>query len=86
MRLVRDHKPNILFLMETRVPSVNAINILLRTHFNRIVAVEARGFAGGLWCFWDDQSLDIQILSYTTHVINVDIMNGPDVDYVILLV
>lgn len=74
VRMVQDYKPNILFLMETRVPSVQAHRLLRKTHYSHIAAVEARGFAGGLWCLWDTADIKIRVLSHTAQVLNIAIL------------
>lgn len=51
IRLLRDHMPNVLFLMETRVSSVQARQIIRMSHLTHLAAVESRGFAGGVWAF-----------------------------------
>lgn len=69
--LLRDYHPNIMFLMETRVPSLRARQIIRGSSFTHLMAVEARGFSGGLWCFWDDTTLQVRLLSYTSQLINI---------------
>lgn len=86
IRLSCDHKPNILFLMETRVPSVQARRILRRSHFTQLAAVEVRGFAGGLWCFWDDQAIRIRVLSFTAQLLNIALITNDSISNLISLV
>lgn len=82
IRLVRDHSPHILVLTETRVPSTRAKNIIKRTQFTNIAAVEARGFAGGIWCLWDDTTIKVKVLSYTAQILNIGIMSNATLSWV----
>lgn len=80
IRLIRDERATILFLMETRVPSSRARRIMRHSHFTNIASVEAMGFSGGLWCFWDASSVGVHILSYTSQLMNIGIMHRNAVD------
>lgn len=76
VRMVRDHMPNVLFLMETRVSSAQAQQIIRKSHFTHLAVVDSRGFAGGLWCLWDQKSISLSILSYTSQLINFAILKN----------
>lgn len=45
-------QPNVLFLMETRVPKERIENVKQRLKFDHVFWVEPRGLSGGLALFW----------------------------------
>lgn len=56
------YKLNFLAILEPRVSGAKAQTISKSLGFPNFFREEARGFAGGLWIFWDDAGMDIQIL------------------------
>lgn len=59
------HNPNILVLTETRVSGEKA-NIILngsQIQMDRVEKVEARGFKGGIWMFWNSQEVTLELIS-----------------------
>lgn len=45
--------------------------VLQRCQFTNMVASEARGFSGGLWCIWNNTLVDVQCLNCTTEILNL---------------
>lgn len=86
VRMIRDHKPDILFLMETRVSSTRVRYLLKNSSFTNLAAIEARGFSGGLWVFWNETTTPLRVLSYTAQAMNVGILKDGQVDLVLTLV
>lgn len=84
--LIRTHTPDLLFLMEPRVHSRKGKKILNKYAFTNFVAVEAEGFSGGLWCFWNKLLLNVQVLNYSNEIINLAITKNDGVDWVFSLV
>lgn len=56
-KLIASNKPNVLVLLEPHV-----WRCLRRFHFSQFLAMEARGFSGGIWCFWDEESAHCEFL------------------------
>lgn len=69
--LLRLHKPVILVLVETKVHSLSASVILQKSHLNKVVAIEAIGFSGGIWVFWGDAFLDLEVLSVCDQIVTM---------------
>lgn len=59
---VRNHDPGVVVLVETRVSSIRADVVLNRISFSKVARVDARGFSGGIWFFWREDMVDIEIL------------------------
>ncbi|OMP00874.1 Endonuclease/exonuclease/phosphatase [Corchorus olitorius] len=68
--LVRDHKPAICFLSETRVSGEVASRIVASLGFGGSHIINAQGFSGGLWMLWDPEKVDINILPHGEQAIN----------------
>lgn len=60
---MRSHKPDILILEETRVPSTLIDKITAKTYFNAKMVTEATGFSGGIWILWYASNLRLELLS-----------------------
>lgn len=59
---VRNHDPGVVVLVETRVSSIRADVVLNPICFSKVARVDARGFSGGIWFFWREDMVDIEIL------------------------
>lgn len=67
--LRRQHGFHFLALLETRQNGSKTQALASRLKFNSAVIVEAQGFKGGIWCFWDT-TLDFEVLVTTTQLIH----------------
>ena len=81
--MLQQYKPAMLILLETRVPSSRGERILTHSYFDRFLPVEARGFAGGIWMFWEESRLDVELLSMNEQILNVAVKNGNKVGWVL---
>lgn len=72
----------ILFLMEARVHSSRAQRIINLGGFNGFVPAEARGFSGGIRCFWKIKVM-LEILSVNDQSITLAIKRGSYADWAI---
>lgn len=61
--MIQYHKPPIVALIKTRLPSTKADVILAKTYLTDCVAVEAQGFTGGIWLCWDKNNVKIEVTS-----------------------
>lgn len=84
--LMYEYKSDLLFSLETRMPSTGATWILDKFHYTNVVAVEARGFTGGLWCFWSVDNVSLKVLSYTAQTINVGVLYKDNISWLLSLV
>ncbi|WCJ23872.1 hypothetical protein M5689_005873 [Euphorbia peplus] len=57
--MVRTYKPSILVLLETRIPSSRALALRNKLGFPCMEIIEADGFRGGIWMFWDDSVITV---------------------------
>ncbi|KAG8494050.1 hypothetical protein CXB51_011564 [Gossypium anomalum] len=57
----REHKPDLISLMETRVSGIKADSIIVKLSFQYSHRVEAVGFSGGIWIGWKE-SICVEIL------------------------
>lgn len=69
--ILTSNKPDLLVLLETRAQSNRAKWIL--HHFSNSAMVEARGFSGGIWCFWNQAITQIRVLGFTAQTITLRI-------------
>lgn len=83
---MKQHHPDILFLCETRIHGRQGIWILNKFHFTKFVVVETRGFADGLWCFWNDDKVEIKVWGYTTQMLTMGIMKCGRTQWLLSLV
>lgn len=72
--LINQHHPDILFLCETRVHSDQGNWILHNFQFTQFAVVETRGFAGGLWCLWNENKVMVKIWDYTAQMVTLGIL------------
>lgn len=69
--MIKHHKSGLAALLETRVHSSKMENILKMEKLTSFVAVEACGFAGGIWLRWDSSMVDIEVISKNNQTLNV---------------
>jgi exonuclease III len=67
--MVRDKRPNILFLMETKCRKNKMEGIKVKLGYNNMFVVESVGWSGGLALFWQE-SVDLEIQNFTQRHIN----------------
>lgn len=84
--LIQTHKPDVLFLTGPRVNSRKGIRILRRFSFTRFIVVEAEGFAGGLWCFWNANEVRLEVVRYSSQFITLAVMQSDVVEWLLTLV
>lgn len=58
-------------LLETCVSSSRAVGILTHSHFTNLEVVEAVGFARGIWLFWDNTKIQVELISSHDQILNV---------------
>ncbi|OMP03174.1 Endonuclease/exonuclease/phosphatase [Corchorus capsularis] len=71
--LVRVHKPVLVGIMETRVGSDRAEDIVRRIRFSDHRIVEGLGFSGGIWLLWDSGSVNVIVEETSFQAITVKV-------------
>lgn len=69
--ILMSNKPDMVVLLETRAQSNQAKWIL--QHFSNCAMVEARGFSGGIWCFWNQTISQVRVLGFTAQTLTLRI-------------
>jgi exonuclease III len=69
-RLVRFHRPKLLFLSETRQNKSKVENLRWRLALKHVVSFFEEGKGGGLALFWDE-SLDVDLFKMNNRIIDV---------------
>lgn len=67
--LLQTLEPSILALVETKVQSTPAQIILQKSYLNKLVVSEAYGFFGGIWLFWDNYNIDLELINLHKQII-----------------
>lgn len=78
-QLVRENKPKLVLLMETKMSNKKIAFLKIKTGFENIFAVDSMGRSGGLALLWRDDIL-VEIQNYSRRHINAIISqdnNGP---------
>lgn len=69
--MISTHHPAILILLEPRVHSSSIMAFLNHIGYTDMLAVEACGFAGGIWLLWDCDRVDIVEVDMTDQLLSV---------------
>jgi hypothetical protein len=67
--LVRVKRPNLVFLMETKMLQKRAATVLIKIGFDHCFVVDCHGKGGGLMMLWKDDIL-VEIQNYSRRHIN----------------
>lgn len=84
--LVKKYNPTVLVLLETRTTSAKANRILNSFHFSKLAAVEAAGFKGGIWCFWDDTQICMEVINFDFQYLTLGVITNTKVQWVISMI
>ncbi|XP_059433934.1 uncharacterized protein LOC132167054 [Corylus avellana] len=71
-RLVKEKKPNLVFLMETKLMASRVERVKYKLGFSSVFVVDCVGRSGGLALFWNDNEL-VEIQNYSRRHINAKI-------------
>lgn len=71
--LVRIHKPNVIALVETHMGGQQADKIATLIHYAGHTRVDAQGFSGGIWIFWQPDLVTIEPIIKHDQFITMDI-------------
>ena len=70
---IRMHKPMIMALVETHVSGTRAQEICHRVGFRNWFRVEAQGFQGRIWVFWNSDELEIEVLHSHEQFVTIEV-------------
>ena len=70
---IRMHKPSIVALVETRISGAKAQDVCNRVGFRNWFRVEAQGFQGGIWVFWNSDETDLVVLNSHDQFVTVEV-------------
>lgn len=65
IKLVSNHDPTILVVMETHLGGDNAKEVIDKLPFQGAIHMDTIGFVGGLWLLWDTNRVEISNLAST---------------------
>ncbi|XP_010666466.1 uncharacterized protein LOC104883619 [Beta vulgaris subsp. vulgaris] len=71
--LVKVHKPNIIALVETHMGGNHAEKIANLLHYSGHTRVDAQGFSGGIWIFWQPELVTMEPILKHDQFITMDI-------------
>lgn len=69
--MIKRHKPPIVALLEPRVQNSSFASIFHSEIMTDMIAVETRGFAGGIWLMWNRHKLTVEDLSSNDQILNI---------------
>lgn len=73
--LINTQKTSILALFETKTSGENTDRVCKKLKYSNWIRVEAIGFSGGIWVFWDEV-LDIQIIRTHPQFVVTEVRNN----------
>ncbi|KAF7814810.1 putative LRR receptor-like serine/threonine-protein kinase [Senna tora] len=63
--LKQRHRPNVIFISETRIEGSRADNVINAIGFEGRFKVDLIGYAGGLWVLWDTNNIRLSVVGHT---------------------
>lgn len=69
--LMRIYRLDFIAILEPRVSGSHTDDIIRRTGLHQGARVEARGFAGGIWCLWRHSCPPIQVISFSNFCVHL---------------
>ncbi|KAA3472382.1 reverse transcriptase [Gossypium australe] len=79
--LIRKHTPMMVAILEPRVASSKAKLAHSRLNLKGQHFIEAEGFSGGIWLFWDTNAVQVDVLKSHVQFIHVRIKQDNDPDW-----
>ena len=73
---MKEKKPNIVFLMETKAHAKRMENVRSQLGFEHMMVVDCVGKSGGLALLWMSESR-VEIQNYSCRHINVNVYSSP---------
>ena len=70
-KLVQNHNPDILVVMETWVGEERAKKLTDRLPFDGAIHTDTIGYAGGLWVLWNSDKVEVSSLANTEQKIHI---------------
>lgn len=69
---MRRYKPLIILLMEPKISGATADEACNKLGKMKWIRANAEGFSGGVWCFWDEDDVEVELRyahSYFLHLL-----------------
>jgi len=70
---IRQHRPHIVALVETRISGTRAQAVSTKIGFRNCFCVEAQGFQGGIWVFWNEDEIEVEVLTSHAQFVTVEL-------------
>ncbi|XP_027178983.1 uncharacterized protein LOC113777945 [Coffea eugenioides] len=68
-------------------PALVRTNIRDQTQHHKVVTnIESRGFSGGIWMYWNDREVEVEIVSTNWHIMNVVVKNRDGNEWLMLTI
>jgi exonuclease III len=74
-RMVKEKKPDLVFLMETKLRRKKMENIRIKLGFSNMFVVDCIGRSGGLGLFWGEEA-KVEVKNFSQRLVNA-IIEGP---------
>ncbi|XP_028763194.1 uncharacterized protein LOC114721533 [Neltuma alba] len=74
--IVNKHHIDVFCLVEPRISGNRADTVMRKLGFSHWIRIEASGFAGGIWCLWNDAKIKVQYLSSNTQILHCSIFDS----------
>lgn len=68
--LVRDHRPMMLYLLETRLPGHRVEEIKTWLGYDGVHTIDSVGLSGGIWMLWDKAVISVDIMPHGNQAIH----------------
>ena len=71
--LFRVHKPDLVILIETKVPFSSTGNFFINLGFNNSCIVDPVGRVGGIWVLWDSTNVTVNVITASNQVVHASV-------------
>lgn len=69
--MIETHKPYLFVLLEAKVHNNRIMGFLVNIGYTNMMAMDACGFAGGIWLLWDCYRVGIKEVVMTDQMVTV---------------
>lgn len=79
----REFNFTLMFLLETHISGQRATNIVKRLGFDGWFLQEAIGHVGGIWCVWDRNQWQVDVLASSNQLVHLKVSKGNQVPWLL---
>ena len=83
---IRQHRPHIVALVETRISGARAQITSAKIGFRNCFRVEAQGFQGGIWVLWNEDEIEVEVLTSHAQFVTVELKQHGRLSWVLTCV